>query len=352
MSKKTISTIIQLIVFLGLGIALMLWRYNAISPKDKADMFEAFGHIRWIWAAPLLLIGFLSHYFRSLRWKMLMQPLNVFPSTTNTVFAVLIGYLANALIPRLGEVAKCTILAKYEKVPADQLVGTIIAERAFDLVCLVLLLFTTLFLQFDIIYPFAKELTQTIFLDESGNIQWLRFVIAAFIVIIAIILFIRLTRTFRKSKVGKIIQGIGNGLKSIGHIKNKARFLLLTLCIWGMYAMLIIIGFWAMPEMDGISLLASLAILTFGSVGMIATPGGIGAYPVIIAEVLILYGVSSGIGFAYGWVSWAGQTAIVVVLGLASLILLPLYNRNKAYGNQKGNPVRENNVAKKAAAKN
>lgn len=345
MSKKTITTIIQLVVFLGLGIGLMLWRYNDISAKDKADMFEAFGHIRWWWTVPLLVVGFLSHYFRALRWKMLMQPLKVFPSIANTVFAVLIGYLANALIPRLGEVAKCTILAKYEKVPADQLVGTIIAERAFDLACLIIILVATLFLQFDIIYPFAKALTQKIFLDGNGNLQWLRFGIAIGFAIVAIYLFIRLTRTIRKTKIGKIIRGIGDGLKSIGRIKQKGRFLLYTALIWMMYTGLIIIGFWAMPEMDGITLLASLAILTFGSVGMIATPGGIGTYPVIIAEVLILYGISSGIGFAYGWVSWAGQTAIVLVLGLSSLILLPLYNRNKENGKQKGSAIGENSSA-------
>lgn len=329
MSKKTISTIIQLIVFLGLGFALMFWRYNAISDKDKADMFEAFGHIRWGWTAPLLVVGFLAHFFRALRWKMLMQPLKFFPSTANTVFAVLIGYLANALIPRLGEVAKCTILAKYEKVPADKLVGTIIAERAFDMVCLVALLFLTLFFQFDIIYPFAQNLAAKIFFDDNGQLKWLHFGITLGVLVLLVVVFIRLFKRIKSSKIGKIIQGIGDGLKAIGQIKNKGRFLILSFLIWFMYAGLIIIGFWAMPEMSGITLLASLAILTFGSVGMIATPGGIGAYPVIIAEVLILYGISSGIGFAYGWVSWAGQTAIVVVLGLASLILLPLYNRNK-----------------------
>lgn len=350
MSKKTITTIIQLVVFLGLGIGLMFWRYNDISAKDKADMFEAFGHIRWWWAAPLLFVGFLAHYFRALRWKMLMQPLNVFPSTANTVFAVLIGYLANALIPRLGEVAKCTILAKYEKVPADQLVGTIIAERAFDLACLVILLLATLFLQFDIIYPFAKELAQKIFLDDSGNIQWLHFGIAIIVAAVALVLFIRLTRTIRKTKIGKIIQGIGAGLKSISQIQKKGRFLMYTALIWVMYTGLIIIGFKAMPEMEGIQLLASLAILTFGSVGMIVTPGGIGAYPVIVAEVLVLYGISSGIGFAYGWVSWAGQTAIVLVLGLSSLILLPLYNRNKYDGKQKGSIVEENSSPETSAA--
>lgn len=349
MSKKTITTIIQLIVFLGLGIGLVIWRYQAISTHDKADMFDAFGHIRWFWTTPLLFVGFLAHYFRALRWKMLMQPLKVFPSTANTVFAVLIGYLANALIPRLGEVAKCTILAKYEKVPADQLVGTIIAERAFDLACLILLLLATLFLQFDTIYPFARDLTQKTFLDDQGHIQWLRFGIAIGVALLALYLFIRLTRSFRQTKIGKIIQGIGDGLKSIGKIKHKGRFLLLTALIWFMYTGLILIGFWAMPEMDGITLLASLAILTFGSVGMIATPGGIGAYPVIIAEVLILYGIGSGIGFAYGWVSWAGQTAIVLVLGLSSLILLPLYNRNKDYGKQKGNTVEKNSSSETIA---
>lgn len=344
MSKKAISTIIQLVVFLSLGIALMVWRYDAISPKDKADMFHAFRHIRWWWAAPLLVVGFFSHYFRALRWKMLMQPLNVFPSTANTVYAVLIGYLANVIVPRLGEVAKCTILAKYEKVPADQLVGTIIAERAFDIVCLIILLFTTLFIQFDIIAPFAKDLGQKIFLDHNGNIKWTHFAIAGLIIIALIFLFIRLTKTFRKTKFGKVLKGIGDGLKSIGKIKNKFKFLVYTILIWSMYTGLIIIGFWAIPAMAGITLLASLAVLTFGSVGMIATPGGIGAYPVIITEVLILYGINSGVGFAYGWVSWAGQTAIVVLLGSASLILLPLQNRNKIYGKQKGNSFGENNA--------
>ena len=349
MSKKTISTLLQLVVFLGLGIALMIWRYDAISAKDKADMFEAFGHIRWIWVLPLFIVGFLAHYFRALRWKMLMHPLALRPSTANTVFAVLIGYLANALIPRLGEVAKCTILAKYEKVPADQLVGTIIAERAFDLVCLILLLLATLLLQFDIINPYARSLAGKIFLDAQGNVHWLRFGLAIVVAIIVIYLFIRLTRTFKKTKVGKIIQGIGDGLKSIGKIENKGRFLLFTALVWLMYIGLIIIGFMAMPEMAGITLLASLAILTFGSVGMIVTPGGIGVYPVIITEVLLLYGISSGIGFAYGWVSWAAQTVIVVVFGSASLILLPLYNRNRNNGRQKEHHIKEDNAPQATA---
>lgn len=243
MSKKTISTIIQLIVFLGLGIGLIIWRYNEISPTDKTKMFAAFKNIQWIWIVPLFIVGFFSHYFRALRWKLFMRPLRIFPSTVNTLFAVLTGYLANALIPRLGEVAKCTILAKYEKAPVDKLVGTIIAERAFDLASLIFLMLVTLVLQFDIIYPYAAKIGADLFLDSSGDIRWLYFGLILVIVLAFSFVIIRLSRKLKGTKVGGFIKGMGDGLKSIGKIKNKGYFLLLTVLIWGMYTSLIIIAF-------------------------------------------------------------------------------------------------------------
>ena len=336
MSKKTVSTILQLIIFLGLGIGLILWRYNAMNETEKTAMFDAFTHVRWWFGLPIFIIGFLSHFFRALRWKLLLQPLQIFPSTANITFSVLIGYLANTLVPRLGEVAKCTVLAKYEKVPADKLVGTIIAERAFDLVCLVIILFITLGLQYDIIYPFARDLYLKLFTDSSGNFIWLRIIIASGVILLGILAIVLLYRKIKNSKIGHIIKGIGEGLKAIGQVKNKGLFLLHTVLIWSMYTLAVVVGFYALPETEHITPLAGLAVITFGSVGMIATPGGIGAYPVIVAQVLLLYGLSEGIGLAYGWVSWAAQTAIVIVLGLIALILLPIYNRNRDAQAQKG----------------
>lgn len=329
MTKKTKSTILQLIIFLGLGIGLIIWRFDAMSKAEKLEMFEAFKHVRYIWAFPILIIGFFSHFFRALRWKLLLRPLEIFPKTANVTFAVLIGYLVNTLVPRMGEVAKCTVLAKYEKVPADKMVGTIIAERAFDLVCLILILLTTLFLQYDIISPFANSLYEKLFLDDQGQFIWFRIIIAILIFIAGIALLIKLTKSKKESKIGKIIGNILEGLKAIGKMKQKFLFFVYTLLIWGLYTSMVIIGFWAMPELASTPIIASLAVITFGSVGMIATPGGIGAYPVIVAQVLLLYGINVGFGTAYGWVSWAATTGIVLILGIISLILLPIYNRNK-----------------------
>src|SRR5947209_15775044 len=96
---------------------------------------------------PALILLLIAHYSRALRWKILMEPMGYHPSNFNTFAAVMIGYLVNAGVPRLGEVVKCTLLARYEKVRADRLVGTIVMERAVDVVCLALIFMSTLIFQ-------------------------------------------------------------------------------------------------------------------------------------------------------------------------------------------------------------
>lgn len=329
MTKKNRSTILQLVIFLSLAAALMIWQYKAMGEADKATMFEAFTHVRWIYLLPIFFIAFFSHFFRSLRWKQLLEPLSILPTTANTVFAVLIGYLVNTLVPRLGEIAKCTVLAKYENVPADKLVGTIIAERAFDAVCLLVIIFITLALQYDIIYPIANEIYHKMFFDVAGNFIWMRILLALGVVVLGIVALVLLYKRIKNSKIGHVIKGIAEGLKAIALVKNKWKFFLNTALVWGCYILSVVVSFHALPETENVPVLAALSIISFGSIGMILTPGGIGAYPIIVARVLALYGLTIGVGNAYGWVSWGVQTAIVIVLGLITLILLPIYNRTR-----------------------
>ena len=96
---------------------------------------------------PVFIILLLSHYIRTLRWRLLMEPMGYRPDKLNMFFAVMVGYLANQALPRLGEVLKCTILARYEKIPADKLVGTIILERLIDAISLLLVFCITLAIQ-------------------------------------------------------------------------------------------------------------------------------------------------------------------------------------------------------------
>ncbi|MBZ0099706.1 MAG: flippase-like domain-containing protein, partial [Taibaiella sp.] len=228
MNKKVLLTVLQYIIFLGLGVAIILYMSGKLSDEQKADMMGAIKSVRLWLLAPIFLIGFLSHYFRALRWKLLLEQVHVKASTTNTTLAVLIGYITNLVLPRAGEVAKCTILARYEKVPADKMIGTIVAERAFDMVCLILITIAAFVFQASYIGDYAEDLFGPMSSKVKGvaaTIYFQVFLVVGFVFLIAFFLFLK---RIRQTKVGQFIKGLGDGIKSIFKLKKRGMFLLYT----------------------------------------------------------------------------------------------------------------------------
>ena len=321
--KKILLTVLQYVIFFGLGALLIWWQYGNLTENDKTEILASFTQVRgrlWL-LIPVLLIGLLSHLFRALRWKLLLEPLKLNPTTANITFAVLIGYLVNLLVPRMGEVARCTILARYEHEPVDKIVGTIVAERAFDILCLALVTVIAVLTQTGTGLEYLKA--QFAMFDVSvANIVMMIGGLVLFVAILFVIY--RLTR---KTKLGHFLSGIGYGILSIKFMHKKGQFLLYTFLIWFCYLALVYIGFKAIDATQHLGWLPAISVLVFGSLGMIVTPGGIGAYPPAVQLVLVnLYAIKSSYALAFGWVSWMAQTAVVLILGVLSLILLPLYN--------------------------
>jgi uncharacterized membrane protein YbhN (UPF0104 family) len=329
MHKKILS-LVQYILFLGLGIFLVWWSIGKISHDDWADIKGAWVRADYWLIAPVVLALLVSHFSRAIRWRILMQPMGYSPSLTNTYLAVLVGYLANLAVPRLGEVLKCTILARYEKVPAAKLVGTIFAERAFDLVCLFIVFAITFFSQVDIIGAFAADTLSKIFNHKAG---WPAVLIIAAVILLVLValrwFFNRFAHINLVQKIKEVIAQIWHGLTSIRYLKNRGWFIFHTVLIWVLYFASIRIGMYAMTETSSYGLKESFSVLSMGSIGMIATQGGIGAYPVLVQETMMLYGISENMGKAFGWLLWLVQFFMVIVVGGLSLVLLPLLNRKK-----------------------
>lgn len=295
-----------------------------MSPNDKAVMIASIKQTRMAYIWPILFCGLLAHWFRALRWKLLLRPLDIYPTTTNTTLAVLIGYLVNLLVPRMGEVAKCTVLAKYEKVPADKMVGTIVSERVFDVLCLGVITLIALVWEADVITDFAMNNIFIPLSQKKGT-----FLVLGLVAVLGVALLMFIYKKGKNSKVGRLINGLFDGVKSILVMKDKGKFLVYTVLIWTFYLAMMYLGLLSLPATDHLGVNVALVLLVFGSVGMIVTPGGIGAYPVLLAGILTVYALSIGDGNAFGWVSWAVQTGIVIVLGLLAVIILPIYNRRQ-----------------------
>src|ERR1700712_4752365 len=164
MGKKILG-LLKYFLFLGLGIFLLWLTLRKSNWEDiKTDIVTA----NFIYLIPATLMLLMSHLSRAVRWKILMEPMGYKPTLLNTFLAVMIGYWANLAVPRLGEVLKCTILGRYEKVPADKLVGTIVAERAFDVVSLVIVLTLTIGLQYDLVGAYANDMLRNVFHNKAG----------------------------------------------------------------------------------------------------------------------------------------------------------------------------------------
>lgn len=322
MKKKTLLTIIQYVIFLGLGIGIIYWMFSKMTAEQIDIMLDSIKQTRLWYLLPIFIVGFFSHYFRALRWKLMLEPMDIRPTTTNTFFAVMIGYITNLVLPRAGEVAKCTVLARYEKVPADKMIGTIVAERAFDVVCLGLITLLAFVLEADVI----GNMLNSTFGGVANNTSLIILLLLAGLAGIASLVFVYIR--YKESKIGKFIGGLAQGVMSILQLKKRGLFLLYTILIWAMYWFSVVLGFWAMPATEHLTLSIALVVLIVGSVGIIATPGGIGAYPALVASALSVYNVDANThGQAFGWVSWSVQMGIIVVLGVLSIIFLPVINR-------------------------
>ena len=315
--------------FFLIGILLIWWSLHQIPPQEWDKFTKALAKSKFWLILPIFFILGLSHFIRALRWRLIMEPLGYKPSIMNTFLAVLIGYLANLAIPRLGEVLKCTLLAKYEKVPAEKIVGTIVAERAFDVISLGIVFLLALTLQFNVIKAGWQQLqtggnTGT----DSNNNLFIILGIAAFLVILAFILYFTLKHKFESiiNPIKKIIQGIWEGVMSATKLKKHNLFFFYSFSIWFLYLLATYIGLYG-TEGTASSFSTAISCLAYASIGMIITPGGIGAYAFFMAKVLELNGIEYTLGLANGTLQWFSQMIIVIVLGGLALILLPFINK-------------------------
>ncbi len=330
--KKNLFTALKLLIFLAIGFFFIWLFLKDLSSVQKKQILDSFSKANYWWLLLSFFIGLLSHVFRTMRWEMLILTIGYKPRFKNTFLSLMIGYFANLALPRLGEVSRCTILAKYEKIPFEKSFGTVIVERAFDVLTFVILFFVNLLIQYPKISGYVHEkvyepLSEKFAFIGKGYVLISFIVIVIFGVVFIFVFHKRLLKFKFYRKGVDILKGFWDGLKSLAKVKKPLKFLILTVLIWVMYYLMSYVCFFSIVDTSNPGLDAVLSVLVMGTIGIMVVQGGIGIYPVIVAETLTLYGVINIIGFALGWLIWGAQTFIIILAGIVSLILLPVLNR-------------------------
>lgn len=331
--RNKIITALKFIFFLGLGLVVIWLSLRNLTPAETAQIVHSFRIANYWWVVLAIILGIFSHILRSLRWMLFFEPMGFNPSLKNTFYAVMVGYFANLAFPRLGEVTRCGLMTRYEKIPFNKAFGTVITERAIDMILFFLLFILMLLTQFGTIQDYLSINIYPKLVNKFGDLHYSRMLFLGLGSLIAILLIGvylfrgKLRKLVLYQKVKKLIYGFWEGLKSLSQIKKPWLFIVYSLAIWVLYFFMLYFIFFCFAETSELSLGAGLSSLVLGSIGIMITPGGIGLYPAIIQETLMLYAVAKPTGLALGWIAWTSQTAMIAIVGGLSLLLLS-FNKN------------------------
>lgn len=330
---KTIVPILKYVLLLAVG-AILLWL--AFRGQDLSKIVSELKNANYSWVFVSVFVSLIAHYVRGLRWKMLVKPLGYSPSNFNMFNAVMVGYLANLAVPRMGEVSRCGVLTKTDEVPLQSLIGTVIIERIIDVIFLLGILILSILIEFSTIKDFLFTNILNPILEKFQNAQAsLLLAIALFLVLIIAFLLIKkyhqkLLNNKIYAKLWNVISGFKDGILSVSKMQNKGLFIFYSVVIWAMYTISTWVCFFAIAPTSELSLSTALFVMAVGGIGMSApVQGGIGAYEAAIQVALLVYGISSADGLSYATLNHSSQILSILIVGSISLLFIFISNKKK-----------------------
>ncbi|MBE9469537.1 MAG: flippase-like domain-containing protein [Bacteroidetes bacterium] len=327
--KKKLKTALKFLAFFSAGFFLFWLVYK---DQDADELWSALKKVNYFWILISIILGVFSHFVRALRWNMLAKSIDYNPKTINSFFYVMIAYLANLALPRMGEVTRSVIINRYEKMPITKAFGTIVLERIIDVFMLLLFTLVVLFTQIHIPLDFIHNHPEIA--EKFSDFNLVKTLVIFAILICGFILIFtvfnkRIKNSLLYKKLIDLIKNFFQGLKTIRAVKNKPLFVLYTFIIWVFYFLMMYVCFFSIPEISHFSILAGLTAFVMGSYAMVApVQGGIGAWHFMVIAALMSYGVDGNTAKVFALVCHGSMTAMLIVVGFISLIALPLVNKN------------------------
>lgn len=318
--KATIRKFFSLLIPLLIGIGIIYYQFTTLTPSELDKIKISFLKADYFYVFLSLVVSLFGYWSRAYRWKFALQHLGYQTKFHNDLMTVCVSYLVNLTIPRSGEISRAALLKKYEKVPFDKAFGTIVAERVVDMIIFLLFVIVGFLSQFETIYAFLLEknlqFETLLWISLGGFLLFILFIVVWIYAEWKIIL-----------KLKQKLSGLIEGMLSILKMKDKWSYLFHSFFIWFSYLLMFYVTIFALPETENITFDVVIMGFIFGTLAVGFTNGGLGAYPLAIAMIFSLYGISNDIGVAFGWLIWTSQTLLTIFLGLLSYLLLPILNK-------------------------
>jgi len=326
--KKSASTTLKIALPLLISAVVLYFTYRNY---DFAQFWNDMSRINWLWLAAALSFSALGPLFRGLRWNLLLEPIGYNVPKKDTVLTVFTGYAANIIIPRVGEICRCSMLEQNARVPFSKGLGTLVAERCVDALLLGLIVLGSILSQLGqfrlLLTPEGDVPVQahaTPFYATAGFWLWTAGIVAAIAVLVLIA-----RRLHLIDKIKQFVQGFWEGFMSLRQINRLPLFLIYSFGIWLCYYFELYLAFYCLPTTAAVGPIGGLACFAASSIAvLVPTPNGAGPWNLAIVKMLGIYGVPESDAQPMSFVLHFCQTMIYLFCGFLAWVALKIIHRD------------------------
>ena len=328
--KKILNYAVRWLLPLALTILLVTYMFRKVN---FAEMWQIVTHgVDYWWILAAMGISVFSHVFRALRWRIQLVSLGIRPPLMAVVVSIFGTYALNLIFPRLGEIWRCTYIAGREHKSFTEVVGSMVADRMSDTVMVLALTLLAFVVAapaieaFLVKYPIGQDIVGAF----SNPWTWV-LVVGGVALISAIFIFGRNLGPVAKTR--KAVAGIWRGFASVATMQGKWAFIGYTFAIWGCYYIQLYVAFFAFPFTAELCRESSLAFgltpclvaFVLSSIGMaVPSNGGLGPWNIAVMFGLAVYGINDAEGTAFSMLQWSGQTVMLIILGIFTMVYISL----------------------------
>ena len=310
---KTRNIIVNTVVSLVLGLFLLYIVFNNI---DLNLFLERLDNLDYSWIYLSMFISIFEHVVRGYRWNLLMQTKQTNLSTYITTHILIVSYFFALFIPRFNDFVRCYLISKTNDIKVSSSLGTVVSERIFDLISLLIISLLFFIIEFDL---FTNFFSTYILTNISFDVYYLIILFFVIAVIISFIYYLNKKSDAFSSKFSEFKKGV---LSVNKYYKNK-KFLLSTLILWIIYFLMGYVIFFSLEETSSLAISSGIAVLVAGSLGMVVpVNAGIGAYHFLVASILISYNINYETGLFFATILHTSQIICLALLGIVSSLIL------------------------------
>jgi len=321
-AKNLLKTLLSLL--LGLFIIWAMYRDTDIGELWQITKSAHFGIIAFS-----LLFGLIGNILRGLRWELFVNSLGYHPPRASLVYATLGNYAVNFVLPRAGDVWRCAVVSKYDKIPFSKTLETFLIDKLIDIIAgvSVILISVLLYIEFFISYfnnnpQFADNMTHLF------SSVWIYLVLAAMVVAVLLMLTI-FKRTFIMLKIRRFIATLRHDFKLFSVMKEKKRIIIYTILLWLCFYLYFYICFYAFDFTSELGPLAGLIVFAMTNIGIsVPVQGGIGPWHFMVISSLVILGIAENEALAFAGAVFTIQSVWQILYGLFGVFAMSYVKRD------------------------